>query len=26
MNQLDRSASDGVPDFLYNWTRPGEYL
>lgn len=26
MNQLDRSASDGVPDFLYNWTRPGGYL
>ncbi len=25
MNQLDRSASDGVPDFLYNWTRPGGY-
>ena len=22
MAQLDRSASDGVPDFLYNWTRP----
>jgi len=26
MNQLDRSASDGVPDFLYNWTRPDGYL
>lgn len=26
MNQLDRSAKDGVPDFLYNWTRPGGYL
>ncbi len=26
MNQLDRSASDGVPDFLYNWTRPGGSL
>jgi hypothetical protein len=26
MNQLDRNASDGVPDFLYNWTRPGGYL
>ena len=25
MNQLDRSAKDGVPDFLYNWTRPGGY-
>lgn len=26
MNQLDRSAADAVPDFLYNWTRPGGYL
>lgn len=26
MNQLDRSASDGVPDFLYNWIRPGGQL
>lgn len=26
MIQLDRSAKDGVPDFLYNWTRPGGYL
>lgn len=26
MDQLDRSASDGVPDFLYNWTRPSGYL
>ncbi len=25
MNQLDRSASDALPDFLYNWTRPGGY-
>lgn len=25
MNQLDRSASDAVPDFLYNWTRPEGY-
>ncbi|MEZ6029356.1 MAG: hypothetical protein R3C46_06355 [Hyphomonadaceae bacterium] len=22
MEQLDHSISDGVPDFLYNWTRP----
>jgi len=26
MNQLDRNASDAVPDFLYNWTRPEGYL
>lgn len=26
MNQLDRSTSDAVPDFLYNWTRPEDYL
>lgn len=26
MDQLDRSVSDGVPDFLYNWTRPGGSL
>lgn len=26
MDQLDRSASDGVPDFLYNWIRPGGSL
>lgn len=26
MNQLDRSTSDAVPDFLYNWTRPEGYL
>jgi len=26
MVQLDKSASDGVPDFLYNWTRPGDAL
>lgn len=26
MGQLDRSTSDAVPDFLYNWTRPEGYL
>lgn len=26
MSQLDRSTSDAVPDFLYNWTRPEGYL
>lgn len=26
MNQMDRSAADAVPDFLYNWTRPEGYL
>ncbi len=26
MDQLDRSASDAVPDFLYNWIRPGGQL
>ncbi len=26
MDQLDDSASDGVPDFLYNWIRPGGQL
>lgn len=26
MDQLDRSASDAVPDFLYNWIRPGGSL
>lgn len=26
MGQLDRNASDAVPDFLYNWTRPEGYL
>lgn len=26
MDQLDRSVSDAVPDFLYNWTRPGGQL
>ncbi|MEY4270206.1 MAG: hypothetical protein RLZZ58_1422 [Pseudomonadota bacterium] len=26
MNQVDRNAADAVPDFLYNWVRPGSYL
>lgn len=26
MDQLDRSASDQVPDFIYNWIRPGGSL
>lgn len=26
MDQLDENASDGVPDFLYNWIRPGDQL
>jgi hypothetical protein len=26
MNQLDRASKDAVPDFLYNWVRPGGYL
>jgi hypothetical protein len=26
MNMLDRNAKDAVPDFLYNWVRPGGYL
>ncbi len=26
MNQVDRNAKDAVPDFLYNWVRPGGYL
>lgn len=26
MNQLDRGEKDQVPDFLYNWVRPGGYL
>lgn len=26
MSQLDRSTSDAVPDFIYNWTRPEGYL
>ena len=26
MNQLDRNAKDSIPDFLYNWVRPGGYL
>lgn len=24
MSQLDSSTSDGVPDFFYNWIKPGE--
>jgi hypothetical protein len=26
MNQLDQGEKDRVPDFLYNWVRPGGYL
>jgi hypothetical protein len=26
MNMVDRNAKDSVPDFLYNWVRPGGYL
>ncbi|MBK8373863.1 MAG: hypothetical protein IPL18_02945 [Sphingomonadales bacterium] len=26
MNSVDRNAKDAVPDFLYNWVRPGGYL
>lgn len=26
MNTVDRNAQDAVPDFLYNWVRPGGYL
>jgi hypothetical protein len=26
MNMVDRNAKDAVPDFLYNWVRPGGYL
>lgn len=26
MNQIDRANNDAVPDFLYNWIRPGGYL
>jgi hypothetical protein len=26
MNQVDRNAKDAVPDFLYNWVRPGGYM
>lgn len=26
LSQLDRQASDAVPDFFYNWVRPGQSL
>jgi hypothetical protein len=26
MNIVDRNAQDAVPDFLYNWVRPGGYM
>lgn len=26
MNQIDRNAGDSIPDFLYNWVRPGGYI
>jgi hypothetical protein len=26
MNMVDRNAQDAVPDFLYNWVRPGGSL
>lgn len=26
VNTVDRNAGDAMPDFLYNWTRPGGYL
>jgi len=25
-NGVDRNAADAMPDFLYNWVRPGGYL
>lgn len=26
LNTVDRNAKDAMPDFLYNWVRPGGYL